>query len=513
MAGDWAKGPAGTNELGFIYGADERLTSKSGSLVESWKIIEPGRMTFKIRSGVHFGLNPNSEASRLVNGRELTAEDVAFTFNRLMKENTHTRPAAPDMVANTTVTVIDKYTIEIKTLVKEAIWVFSDLVFTAVPTAPEVVQKYGDLSDWKNSVGVGPYMLTDFVSGSALTFVKNPNFWGKDPVGPGKGNQLPYLDGVKVLILPDPSTRLAALRTGKIDWMGGNPPLVKDDYDSLMSDSPKLLSKRYLANGTNLVYMRVDKPEQPFKDVRVRQALTMAIDYKSIVDKLMDADAEYPGFPTMSAPDFKSVYFPLSEASKTVQDMYTYNPAKAKELLAQAGYPNGFNTTVLANATGGINIDQLAVFKEYWSKIGVNLTINPMENAAYAAASQALAYDQMLYGGSGSHGVYVLVLNFDGGTQWNGSQVNDPTAKKARADVATAYAAGDQAKADALYKDFEKYAMEQAWMIPYPRAYNYTVWHPWLKNYKGELNVGDDTGFSWTRWVWLDQNLKKSMGY
>jgi pyruvate/oxaloacetate carboxyltransferase len=63
------------------------------------------------------------------------------------------------------------------------------------PIDPEVVEKYGSGADWRNSVGTGPFMLTDLVASSSATLVRNPNYWDKDPVGPGKGNQLPYLDG------------------------------------------------------------------------------------------------------------------------------------------------------------------------------------------------------------------------------------------------------------------------------------------------------------------------------
>ena len=68
---------------------------------------------------------------------------------------------------------------------------------------------------WRNAVGTGPFILTDYLSGSAATLVKNPDYWATDPVGPGQGNQLPYIDGIQYLIIPDVSTRQAALRTGK----------------------------------------------------------------------------------------------------------------------------------------------------------------------------------------------------------------------------------------------------------------------------------------------------------
>ena len=85
---------------------------------------------------------------------------------------------------------------------------------------PEVIEEHGDAQDWRNLVGTGPYMLTDWVKDSSVTYTKNPNYWGYDEKFPE--NRLPYLDEVKSLIIPDSSTLLAALRTGKIArmWSG-----------------------------------------------------------------------------------------------------------------------------------------------------------------------------------------------------------------------------------------------------------------------------------------------------
>ena len=72
---------------------------------------------------------------------------------------------------------------------------------------PELWEKYGDLTDWRNSCGSGPFILKDFVPGSSAYLERNDNYWETDPVGPGMGNPLPYLDGVEYLIIPDLSTK------------------------------------------------------------------------------------------------------------------------------------------------------------------------------------------------------------------------------------------------------------------------------------------------------------------
>ncbi len=512
MAGDWSRGPAGTNEFTHIYGSNTRMDSKIGSLAQSWSIPEPGHMVFKLRQAIHFGLNANNDASRLVNGRELIADDVVSTFKRVVTEpSSYVRQSAPVMCDTVVITAPDKYTVDVKISVDQFLWAWSYLPLAQNIIASEVVQKYGNLKDWRNSVGTGPFILTDYVAGSSLSFTKNTKYWDKDPVGPGKGNQLPYADGVKVLIIPDPSTRQAALRTGKLDWMGGTPALEKDDATNLLNTAPQLNSLRYLSNGTQVIFMRTDKQDLPFKDKRVRQALTMAIDYGSIVSQVQRGDGEYPGFPTASIPDYRNTYVALKDAPAAVQALFTYSTDKAKQLLSDAGYPNGFKTKILCDATGGIYIDQLSVIKSMWAKIGVDVSIDSREFVVYTGLESRNNYDELLYRGSGSYGIYIRFLNFVGTARDNGSYIKDDVAAKAKSDCWNANAAGDEAKVDQTYKQFAAYAMEQAWMIPWPRPYNYTLWWPWLKNYHGELNVGFDNGFYWTKWVWIDQDMKASL--
>ena len=105
--------------------------------------------------------------------------------------------------------------------------------------APEVVEMYGDGSDWRNVVGTGAFMLTDFVPGSLMQYEKNPNFWMKDPI---LGNQLPYMDGIKVYVIADKSTQLAAFRTGKVDMLSG-PTLLWEDVDQLVAENSDLMVK------------------------------------------------------------------------------------------------------------------------------------------------------------------------------------------------------------------------------------------------------------------------------
>ena len=236
---DWSKGPAGTGEYDFVYSAGLQEQFR-GSIAESWQIPQIGTFIFKIRRGIHWALDPSSEASRLVNGRELTVNDVISSIKRLVASpRAYFNVFSPDMAKNLTIEETAPWEVTIKTPV-DPWWAFIEFIggFGVSVFAPEVVQKYGDLSNWRNAVGTGTYMLKESVPGSSATLVRNPNYWDKNPIGPGKGDQLPYLDSVKLLIILDPSTRLAAISSPK---PGVSSSAINRAKARAMSNRPSLL--------------------------------------------------------------------------------------------------------------------------------------------------------------------------------------------------------------------------------------------------------------------------------
>ena len=513
LTGDWTQGPAGDSTYSWLSNGNYAWSSKAGSIAESWDIVAPGHLAFKIRQGIHFGLNQNSEASRLVNGRELTADDVAYTINRELTEPTaYWKTAAPQWSASVKVTVVDKYTIDVagSEVPNDAYNMGAYLVDFLSILPKEVVQKYGDMKDWRNSTGTGPYFLTDFVSNSSATFQRNPNYWRTDPIGPGKGNQLPYADGVKVLIIPDTSTAISALRTAKIDILPGQ---TFDDANSIRTTVPQLQEISYIPQGLSHINMRLDKQDLPYKDIRVRQALMMATDFDSIVSDLMGGEALKESWPITPMPDFKDAYLPLEEAPASVQELYTYNPDKAKQLLSDAGYPNGFKATITYNNVGSFNVDYLSVVEQMWSKVGVDLTLQPVDFGVYNSIWARRDYPDLFYGLMASSGTYRRCTNYVGaGAGWNLSWVNDPKTVEARDQMVTLFNAGDDAGTDKVNRDFMPYVLGQAWVIPTPVQYLHTFWWPWIKGYHGESSPGIINEGQETMYIWVDQNLKKSMG-
>ncbi len=506
--GDWSKGPAGSNEVGFTEAAYNGLPYLRGLLAESWEMPEIGSYIFHIRKGVHWALNPASEASRLVNGRELTGDDVYFNYQRyLTSTRTIVRITNPAVCATATVAHPDKWTLVVKTPVDPgpgAVHLFLGNSFEIMP--PEVIQKYGDMTDWRNSVGTGPFILTDFVPGSTATLIRNPNYWDTDPVGPGKGNQLPYIDKVKFLIIPDVSTRMAAIRTAKVDWVTS---VLLDDAGSLQKTTPKLQYRRTISNTPIGIAMRLDKTTLPFQDKRVRQALMMATDFNSIKNQLYGGDAEimeWPGWP--QAPELNMP--PLDKLPANIQALYTYNPEQAKKLLAEAGYPNGFKTKIVVQSIPA-QVDLMSVVKAMWAKVGIDLELQTRESGVYTSIITGRAHEEMLF-----------MNNFQGAYlgNWgdlrlaqyrNASYINDSRVEEVFKEVQN-YHIINQPKVNELMQGVYPYILEQAWVIPLPRPYNYTFWWPWIKNYHGELQVNHSSAkTSWIPYVWIDQDLKEQM--
>ncbi|MBI2850928.1 MAG: ABC transporter substrate-binding protein [Chloroflexi bacterium] len=507
---DWTQGPAGSGAKDRVL-AVRSFDYYGPEIAESWKMPEIGVWVLQIRKGVHWQPVP-SEAGRLMAGRELTADDIVSGFNRLFNRDGKTPDSwilfsQPTVAKTATIEKTGPMEVTVRTpqeYMTAFSWLISGSGFYRI-YPPDVINKYGNMGNWRNAVGTGPFMLVDYVPGSQMLYKKNPVYWEKDPVGPGKGNQLPYADELRELIIPDLSTALAALRTGKLDLMLDT-QLV--DAQSLWKTAPKLEYLRNLS-ATWVLAMRQDKKDKPYSDVRVRQALMMATDFDSIKNSYYAGQAEIDVWPLNSS--YTDWYVPLAQMPQSVQDLYKYNPDRAKQLLKEAGYPNGFKVSIAVQSTSE-RIDELSIYKDMWAKVGVELVLDIKETGAYATLTAAgNPYEEMLYRSIGPGFEQTLYMAFSRGPAiWNPSHINDPTGSvPVVEDFFTQYNANifvNMPKLNQLIKDHNRFIMEQAYVIPKPAPFTYNFWWPWLKN-----NYGQTTGL--LRYAWVDQSLKKSMGY
>ena len=507
--GDWAKGPAGTKEADWTYSGNNRFDLKIGAVAESVEVPEPGHMIFKIRKGIYFGLNPAMEASRLVNGRELTADDVVYTFKRQFSSPRAYLAFAYSNVGKGEFTAPDKYTFDVKVPVDAFADAFSIIPDMADIIAPELVEKYGDLLKWEVCVGTGPFNVTDFVDGSSATFVRNDKFWMTDPVGPGKGNQLPYVQQVKMLIIADTSTKQSAIRTAKLDQFGTF--ATYEDCKAVIDSAPDLQIKRYLEHASTSIGMRVYDENLPFHDKNVRRALMMSTDFEGMKNDMFNGDAEIFTWPFAPVREYADIFTPLDQMPESVQELYKYNPEKAKQLIIDAGYPEGFKAKVLCNSQDSAAMDKLETVKAMWAKVGVELELQNKEAGVYNSIWQSKAYDEMIHCGGASVAAYFRCISYDTGSYWNGSQVNDDYVHQEKAKMYEAFNTLDWKTINSIHAELLKYVLDQAWVIPMPLSYSYVVWWPWVKNYHGELAVSWAGGPGAAGFVWIDQDMKATM--
>ena len=308
------------NEWGVtVISANTPLWSLTGALVESWETPDDTTIVLNIRKGVQWHDKPP------MNGRELTADDIVFNYHRYLGLGSgFTESANPGdlgKVGIESVTASDNYTVVVKLERPHLFalyWVLQWYTFYVYP--PEVIEQYGDANNWRNLVGTGPFMLTDYVEGSSVTFTKNPNYWGFDEKYPE--NRLPYVDEKTALIMREGATRLAALRSGKLDYMGfvTNTQINNiDQVESLARTNPEIAQWPFFLRSDFSWGVNVSNP--PFNDIRVRKAMQMALDLETINDTFFKGRADTTPSGTIGK-SHKGWQIPFDEWSEEVKKGY-----------------------------------------------------------------------------------------------------------------------------------------------------------------------------------------------
>jgi peptide/nickel transport system substrate-binding protein len=466
-----------------------------GELAESWQLHDnPLRAEIRLRKGVMFPEKPG-----VMKSRELTADDVVHTYTRLAQSPKNTLGTFDHIDR---VEAKDRHTIVFHFKAYHAEWdrLFGWGYFTAI--TPKEVTDAGP-GNWKNLNGTGPFVLEDYVQGHAVTWARNKIYWDKEAIG-GQQYKLPFLDKIVYRTLKDESALLAALRTGKLDLLE---TVRWSAVDELKKSAPALKWKKRVLGGGYFVSLRLDT--KPFDDIRVRRALNMAIHKREIVERYYGGNAELFGYPMR--PDFTGYYEPLDKMPAAVQELYTYNPDKARALLAEAGYPNGFSFKVQVCSCNPDQMDLLPLIAAYLAKVGVKIEIQPMEYGAYLSSlrtkTNAAGYMDQSSFGSPPAG---LRKNFTKGGASNSSQYSDPEMEKRAADT---YLERDEGRRQLLVKLMTRDILEKTPYIWLPTPHVYTAWWPWVKNYDGELSVGAFRNGPIHARIWVDQEMKKEMGF
>ena len=327
------------------------------SLAERWVWEDPTRLRMYLRRGVRFH-----------NGDELRASDVKFTLDRA---------AVSPHIAHITgmierVDVINDYEILI-TLDNPFVPFLAHLGHPATSIVNErAVRQYGD--DYgRNPVGTGPMRFVNWVTGASIDLVRFDDYWA----GPARVRNITFN------FIIDPTTRLIALETGEIDLMYG----VSQSDVSRVQNDPNMVMIQTPGLGTDYIGFNFQKP--PLDDARVRQAINYAID----MDAVMRA-AYFGVNPPANGPISDLVW---ASAANTLAP-FTYNQARARQLLTEAGYPNGFSTTLVTNEGNNVRLDVAEIVQNMLAQVGIRMDIQLMEWGAYLDYTSAGNHDMFILG-------------------------------------------------------------------------------------------------------------------
>jgi peptide/nickel transport system substrate-binding protein len=313
-------------------------------LAESWKVDPTARtITFNIRKGIKFH-----------DGTDCDASAVAWNLDQFIQ----TKNAAAD--AWLSVAVLDPYTVMLKLVEYKATALAAFDSYAGMVVSPTAYKLNG--ADWAKThpIGTGPFILKSFTRDSVTEFVKNPNYWE-----PGK----PYLDGIKFVVIADSTTARLSFEAGQVDVLMAQ---AGDTANALKAKGNKVEGRP----GTITTLVPDSKnATSPFSKKAVREAVEYAIDRPAIASNL--------GY------GFQD---PVNQAATPLQYGYNkdlvgrvYNPDKAKQLLKDAGYPNGVTITITTSSI--YNSDPAVAMMNYLNAAGFKCTLNTLTQAAWTQAS------------------------------------------------------------------------------------------------------------------------------
>ena len=450
-----------------------------GDLAESWTQPDDKTYIFKLRKGVRWHKKPP------VDGRELTAEDLKYTFDRFTTVKGNANQHMMAMLAATE--VVDKYTV--KFTLKEPDAYFLDFLANPMAlciVAREAVEKFGDLKKPEAVIGTGPWMLDGHESKVRTTFVRNPDYFIKG---------LPYIQRIEAIDFNDPAARLAAFVTGQIDAGPEFPGMMirRQDWKIIKEQRPKLRYVEFPSNVMVHAGMRTDKA--PFGDLRVRRALSMAIDRKAILQATQEGvGVMNPPIPA-GLPAWAIPYDQMGDGLK----WDAYNPTEAKRLLAEAGHGGGFSTTLeYATYASQELIDSVQMSVKFWKDIGVEVNVVEKPYAAYFATAYQGKQDAMMMGPQfPALDPWNFMAQYLPDEPKNQSHVKDP----AVADMIlnTRRTIDDKKRQQQIY-NIQKHIANQAYYVRFPSGVYIAALDPALENFAP--NLGYDYGGRMTAAWW-----------
>jgi peptide/nickel transport system substrate-binding protein len=451
-------------------------------LAERWDLSADGKTyTFHLRKGVRFHNKPP------VNGREVTAQDVKYSLERF-KAKSGFRSRFDEVQ---TIEVVDPSTVRITT--KEP---FAPLLnHLASPTYAAILpreaeEKFGNFNSVEAAVGTGPFILRSYQKGVKMRYERNPTFHLKG---------LPYLDAVEIEITPDPAARLSMLRAGRVELVQVSSFVSIDDARAIQQSHPHMIVTPVNVLGQGKLYMRTDQP--PFNDVRVRRAVSLAIDRKAMRESLFHGEGCLDNGPVPCAlADWK---LDLSkEEPARVKHHLGYDPQEARRLLGQAGFPGGLTTPMWhwpGYAPPWPSLYELVA--ENLERAGIKVELKPQEYGAYISTTYLGKFDKLAFGPvtpftEVDDFLYGMLIP---GQPNNRSSVNDPELTPL---LVAQRRALDPKERKKIVDGIQRYLLEKAYYVFIPQVPFHAVFPPYLKGHLYHDGYGMGHRIMW---AWLDK--------
>lgn len=409
-------------------------------LAVSWERISDREWIFKLRQRVKFH-----------DGSPFTAEDVAFSIGRhIAGSELFVYPGRSsaltlwlgDLIES--VEVVDEYEVKI-TLTRP----YSFLLHALASSPASIVSKNAaekakeGYAMWP--IGTGPFMLSEWLKGDRLVLTRNPDYWGDNG---------PYLDRIVFKVVPDPSSRLLELKAGSGSFVKG----ILADQRPIVEQDPNLNLLIKPASSVGYVAFNLTKP--PFDNVLVRRAINHAIDKQAILDSIIGGLGTVPN---SLIPEWMPEYNPEVEP-------YEYNPAKAKELLAEAGFPNGFKTTLWTfNVERPFipNVVQVAEkVKSDLAAVGIDATLSIIDSTIYWKSINTLQHEMAMKGWYTPPLADFLIRVARLGAEAATGYPETPEGKKLVAMAEEAAQTDDVAERNAIYAEMQRIYAEAAPDVP-----------------------------------------------
>src|SRR5881296_370170 len=448
-----------------------------GDLAESWQASPDHRTwTFKLRQGVKWQNVPP------LNGRELVAADVKYCFEAYAKEGVQSFTFREIEGIETP----DKYTLRVHLHTPNVLFPHNVAECVTVIFSREVLEEDGDLK--KRLIGTGPYILKEHTRKVRVALTRNPDYFDK-----GR----PYVDELVILSTPDFATRLAAFRTGQSDILQVASP---SEVETVRKTNPAAVVQTY-KNVLAPFGLALAQDKPPFSDLRVRRAISMAIDRQKQVDTVFEGH----GIPGWGVP-----YMYYQDKAPTLAELgpwWQYRPAEAKKLLTEAGHPNGFETTLFYYEYWPQMTSQVQIVQQELKKnLNINVKITKLDYTTYYGRYVEGKWDGMAWGFQSGHAVGLderTYMYLHSKSTKNFFRVNDSVIDELTVKLRRTPDRAEQAKITKKIVDRELDQVLRMWM-PYDGGF--LIYQPNVRNMAAlALRRPDGYGSPTVARLWLDK--------